>query len=41
VPSVVLAISAPVVIEIRGAFTVTDPASPLRVETAAAMIPLP
>src|SRR5262249_37407743 len=41
VPAVVLAISAPVVTAICGAATVTDPALPLAVEVAEAIIPLP
>ena len=41
VPAVVLAISAPEVIVICGAVAVADPPSPLAVEVAEAMIPLP
>ena len=41
VPAVVLAICAPLVIVICGAFTVTRPALPLTAEVAEAMIPLP
>ena len=41
VPAVVLAISDPVVIVICGALTVTEPALPLALEFANAMIPLP
>src|SRR5208282_5299813 len=41
VPAVVLAISAPDISAICGAPTVTDPALPLAVEVADAMIPLP
>src|SRR5208282_3505001 len=41
VPAVVLEISAPAIKAICGAVTVTDPALPLAVELAKAMIPLP
>ena len=41
VPAVVLAISAPLIKLICGAFIITDPALPLAVDVAKAVIPLP